>query len=85
MDIYYELVKERESVGRTSEIAISRVEQLTPFPYDLIKLELEKYPNAVVQWVQEEHKNMGPWVYIQSRINHLIRRTMPERRSKRVL
>ncbi|KAL3319584.1 hypothetical protein Ciccas_001735 [Cichlidogyrus casuarinus] len=77
--VYYELVAERHSVGLDDAIAICRVEQLTPFPYDLIKAELEKYPNAYVQWVQEEHKNMGPWSYVQPRLNHLIRRQMNDR------
>ncbi|CAH8642237.1 unnamed protein product [Heterobilharzia americana] len=83
--VYYELDKERRSINKETEIAISRVEQLTPFPYDLIQQDLERYPNAVIQWVQEEHKNMGAWTYIQPRVNHLIFRTMPDRHHNRVL
>ncbi|VDO61244.1 unnamed protein product, partial [Schistosoma curassoni] len=83
--IYYELDKERRSINREADIAISRVEQLTPFPYDLIQQDLERYPNAVIQWVQEEHKNMGPWSYVQPRVNHLIFRTMPNRLHNKIL
>jgi 2-oxoglutarate dehydrogenase complex dehydrogenase (E1) component-like enzyme len=33
--VYYALVQERDSRG-IKDIAISRVEQLSPFPYDLV-------------------------------------------------
>ncbi len=32
-----------------------------------MKQEREKYPNAEIFWVQEEHKNQGCWTYIQPR------------------
>lgn len=41
--------------------------QISPFPYDLVKEECEKYPNAEIIWAQEEHKNQGCWTYIQPR------------------
>lgn len=41
--------------------------QISPFPYDLVKEECQKYPNAEVIWAQEEHKNQGCWTYIQPR------------------
>ncbi|KAF7231961.1 hypothetical protein EG68_08376 [Paragonimus skrjabini miyazakii] len=82
--VYYDLVKERNAIGLDSDIAISRVEQLTPFPYDLVKTDLERYPNAIIQWVQEEHKNMGAWSYVQPRINHLISIALPDRRHNKI-
>lgn len=42
--------------------------QLSPFPFDLVKEECAKYPNANLVWTQEEHKNHGPWFYVQPRI-----------------
>eukprot|EP00959_Pyramimonas_sp_CCMP1952_P305074 6384770-Pyramimonas_sp.AAC.1 len=45
------------------ELAICRVEQLSPFPFDLVARELRRYPNAKVQWCQEEPMNMGAWTY----------------------
>ena len=42
--------------------------QIAPFPYDLVKQECDKYPEADLVWSQEEHKNMGAWSYIQPRI-----------------
>jgi len=41
--------------------------QLTPFPFDLIKQECDKYPNAQIAWAQEEHKNQGGWTYVKPR------------------
>jgi len=83
--VYYDLVKQVQSAGLSKKIAISRVEQLTPLPYDMIKDELERYPNAVIQWVQEEHKNMGAWTYVHPRIEHLIMRELPHRLNKKLL
>ncbi|KAG8860883.1 2-oxoglutarate dehydrogenase E1 component [Tulasnella sp. 330] len=65
--VYYALVKEREQRG-IKDIAISRVEQLSPFPYELITPHLDKYPNSELTWVQEEPLNGGPWTYVGSRI-----------------
>ncbi|KAG5443699.1 2-oxoglutarate dehydrogenase, mitochondrial [Clonorchis sinensis] len=80
--VYYDLVKQRNAVGLDSDIAISRVEQLTPFPYDLLKADLELYPEARIEWVQEEHKNMGAWTYVQPRVNHLIEIAFADRLHK---
>ena len=77
--VYYDLYKERSKKELASSIAITRVEQLTPFPFDLIKAEIEKYPKAQVQWVQEEHKNMGYWTYVQPRINTVLRKMKTNR------
>ena len=57
---YYDLFNERKTNQLDSQIAIVRIEQLCPFPFDLIQAELEKYKNARVCFAQEEHKNMGP-------------------------
>ncbi|XP_041362850.1 2-oxoglutarate dehydrogenase, mitochondrial-like isoform X1 [Gigantopelta aegis] len=70
--LYYELVKEREQKGVVEKIAISRIEQITPFPFDLVKAEIEKYPKASLMWAQEEHKNMGAWMYVQARVKTIL-------------
>jgi len=67
--LYYELIKEREGLGLQSSVAICRVEQLSPFPYDLILKELGRYPHAELVWAQEEPKNMGAWSYVQPRLS----------------
>nr|CDS25693.1 2 oxoglutarate dehydrogenase [Hymenolepis microstoma] len=77
--VYFDIKKHIDSAEKSREIAVARIEQLTPLPYDLIKAELERYPNAAVQWVQEEHRNQGAWSYVHPRIEHLIQREMPNR------
>ncbi|XP_067671132.1 2-oxoglutarate dehydrogenase complex component E1-like [Haliotis asinina] len=72
--VYYELVKEREKKNLVEQIAIGRVEQLTPFPFDLVKAEILKYPRARLCWAQEEHKNMGAWFYVEPRINTILKK-----------
>ncbi|ODN05664.1 2-oxoglutarate dehydrogenase, mitochondrial [Orchesella cincta] len=70
--VYYDLKKARAERGLDNEIAITRVEQISPFPYDLIKDEVNKYANAQLTWVQEEHKNSGAWCYVQPRMRTLF-------------
>nr|GMD57559.1 2-oxoglutarate dehydrogenase, mitochondrial-like [Ipomoea batatas] len=65
--LYYELDEERKKVSG-KDVAICRVEQLCPFPYDLIQRELKRYPNAEIVWCQEEPMNMGAYNYIAPRL-----------------
>uniref|UniRef100_A0A8C9TMI7 2-oxoglutarate dehydrogenase complex component E1 n=1 Tax=Scleropages formosus TaxID=113540 RepID=A0A8C9TMI7_SCLFO len=66
--VYYELVKERRSRGMEDTVAISRIEQLSPFPFDLVKAETDKFPQAEIAWCQEEHKNQGYYDYVKPRL-----------------
>uniref|UniRef100_A0A8C5KCU4 oxoglutarate dehydrogenase (succinyl-transferring) n=1 Tax=Jaculus jaculus TaxID=51337 RepID=A0A8C5KCU4_JACJA len=75
--VYYDLVKERSSQGLEKQVAITRLEQISPFPFDLIKQEAEKYPGAELVWCQEEHKNMGYYDYISPRFMTLLGHTRP--------
>lgn len=68
--IYYDLLEKR-SEKKVKNMAIIRIEQLSPFPWDLVQKELEKYSNATFYWVQEEHMNMGYWHYMEPRFNTL--------------
>ncbi|KAG6372856.1 thiamine diphosphate-binding protein [Boletus reticuloceps] len=65
--VYFTLLQEREDKG-IKDVAISRIEQLSPFPYDLITPHLDKYPNAELLWCQEEPLNNGAWTYVGPRI-----------------
>ncbi len=51
--------------------------QLSPFPFDLVKAETEKYPNADLVWCQEEHKNQGYYDYVKPRMRTTIDRAKP--------
>ncbi|KAF5742660.1 putative 2-oxoglutarate dehydrogenase [Tripterygium wilfordii] len=65
--IFYELDEERRRVN-AKDVAICMVEQLCPFPYDLIQPELKRYPNAEIVCCQEEPMNMGAYSYIAPRL-----------------
>jgi 2-oxoglutarate dehydrogenase E1 component len=71
--IYYELDAEREAMGRESDVKIVRVEQLSPFPWDLVSRELRRYPNAEVVWCQEEPMNMGAYSHMAPRFQTLFK------------
>lgn len=72
--VYYDIVKGR-ALRNVDDVAVLRVEQISPFPYDLVAEEVSKYPNAEVVWRQEESKNMGAWGYVQPRFSTAIRTT----------
>ena len=54
------------------KIAVCTIEQISPFPYDIVKEECEKYSNAELVFVQEEHKNQGAWSYVQPRFQTAV-------------
>ncbi|XP_075163600.1 2-oxoglutarate dehydrogenase-like, mitochondrial isoform X1 [Haematobia irritans] len=65
--VYFDLFKARADKKAESDICLIRVEQICPFPYDLVREIILKYKNADVLWAQEEHKNQGAWTYVQPR------------------
>ena len=74
--IGHELRKRRDA--EKMPVAIIRVEELFPFPGELIANNLAKYPNAKeVVWAQEEPENMGAATYILPRLegvtNQIVR------------
>nr|XP_050850296.1 2-oxoglutarate dehydrogenase complex component E1 isoform X4 [Vespula vulgaris] len=73
--VYYDLKKARAEKTLDDQVAIARVEQISPFPYDLVKKEAAKYPNAELIWSQEEHKNQGAWTYVQPRFHTALNGT----------
>ncbi|NWX02007.1 OGDHL protein, partial [Caloenas nicobarica] len=75
--VYYDLVKERKNQDLEKQVAITRLEQISPFPFDLLKEELEKYPAADLVWCQEEHKNSGYYDYVKPRFRTIVNHTRP--------
>jgi 2-oxoglutarate dehydrogenase E1 component len=62
--IYYELIERREKLGKFN-VAIHRVEQLSPFPSEEVRDII--FNNAQAKrflWVQDEPSNMGVWPYL---------------------
>nr|KAF6470047.1 oxoglutarate dehydrogenase [Molossus molossus] len=75
--VYYDLTRERKARGMVEQVAITRIEQLSPFPFDLLLQEVQKYPNAELAWCQEEHKNQGYYDYVKPRLRTTISRAKP--------
>ena len=72
--VYYELDAEREAGGPEAEkkVAIVRVEQLAPFPWDLVAREVRRYSGAELVWAQEEPKNMGAFTHVMPRLQTVL-------------
>jgi 2-oxoglutarate dehydrogenase E1 component len=64
--VYYDLLEERDRRG-AKDVALVRIEQLAPFPWDKVAAQAALYKNAVPVWCQEEPKNMGAWSFVQPR------------------
>lgn len=67
---FHELVAAREASGHGSH-AFIRVEQIAPFPAEALQAVVSSYPNATVDWVQEEPLNMGAAVFVRDRWEEL--------------
>jgi multifunctional 2-oxoglutarate metabolism enzyme len=66
---------------RQAPVAVVRIEQLYPWPYEQVASVLDRYRNArQLVWLQEEPENMGPWNGVKGRLyeahddSHTIRR-----------
>ena len=58
-----------ERTERDAPVAVVRVEQLYPWPYDRLTEVASRYPNArQIVWLQEEPSNMGAWAFAQDRL-----------------
>lgn len=63
--VYYDLLEDQTKRGQ-DDVAILRVEQLYPFPRELLAAELKRYANATdLVWCQEEPQNQGAWYQIK--------------------
>jgi len=63
--VYYDLLEDQAKRSQ-SNVAIMRVEQLYPFPRELLSAELKRYSAArEVVWCQEEPQNQGAWYQIR--------------------
>ena len=69
--IYYELIQDREA-KKLYNVTIIRLEEIYPFPSELLKKELQKYKLEEIIWCQEESKNMGAWFFIRDYIDEIF-------------
>ena len=72
--VYYDLLAKREELG-IKNIALIRIEQLYPFPYDTLEKIIKPYKNAVkFIWCQEEPSNQGAWFSHRHRLQIVLDR-----------
>lgn len=82
--VYVALKKHREALG-LKDVAITRIEELHPFPWVEVKENLEMYPNAkTIVWAQEEHYNGGAWHYLRDRLDTTLRKIDRQQSSRLV-
>jgi 2-oxoglutarate dehydrogenase E1 component len=69
--VYYTLLEAREESG-FDDVAILRLEQIHPFPFDELRELLAAYPARDIAWVQEEPWNQGAWAFVQDRLKRVL-------------
>lgn len=75
--LYYELFKERQTRELSEKVALIRLEELSPFPFDELRAALKRYAKArEIVWVQEEPMNQGAFTYVEPRVNNLLAETL---------
>jgi 2-oxoglutarate dehydrogenase E1 component len=63
----HDAIAARDEAG--SPVAVVRVEQLYPWPFDQLDEIVARYPQATeLFWLQEEPENMGPWNFVKGRL-----------------
>jgi 2-oxoglutarate dehydrogenase E1 component len=69
--IFYDLVGFRNQ-EKAGDVAIVRLEQLYPFPHDVLQHALGRYHRAKEWvWAQEESQNMGAWSFVEPQLQAL--------------
>jgi 2-oxoglutarate dehydrogenase E1 component len=66
--IYYDLL-DRRTQEKAADVAIVRVEQLYPFPEEMLLRALKRFRKGKeFVWVQEESQNNGAWTFVEPRL-----------------
>ena len=77
--IHYDLAKARAAKGLEDKVALIRIEELAPFPYEDLRDALQPYvsyngKSPEVYWLQEEPRNQGAWTHVSPRIVSVLRK-----------
>jgi len=71
--VYFDLLDARRERG-LQDVAIVRIEELYPFPADLVAGQLALYSQASeITWCQEEPRNQGAWNFVANYLKDLIK------------
>ena len=65
--VFYVLRETREE-GAFNDVAILRLEEIHPFPFEKVRQLLASYSAQDIVWVQEEPWNMGAWFFVRDRL-----------------
>ncbi|MBS0472644.1 MAG: 2-oxoglutarate dehydrogenase E1 component [Proteobacteria bacterium] len=77
--VYFDLMEQRDKLNE-NRVYIVRLEQLYPFPENVLALELNRFPKAELVWCQEEPKNQGAWNFVRDRIEETVQKLGGEAR-----
>jgi 2-oxoglutarate dehydrogenase E1 component len=70
--VYYDLLARRREEA-IDDIALVRIEQLYPFPYEALAAAIARFPRASeFVWCQEEPRNQGAWYQIKHRLERVL-------------
>jgi len=69
--VYYDLLEERKRRD-VRDVHILRLEQLYPFPGDVLCELLAPYRHCRLVWCQEEPRNMGAWTFVSDFIEEVV-------------
>jgi 2-oxoglutarate dehydrogenase E1 component len=71
--VYYDILEARREKG-IQNVAVLRLEQLYPFPHQMLTQELSRFPKAGdIIWAQEEPQNQGAWYCLQHALRTCLR------------
>ena len=75
--VYFDLQDERAKRDEMG-VALIRIEQLNPFPWDEVKAVIDRYDKIKeVFWVQEEPINMGSWDFAEPKLRKVLEDRIP--------
>jgi 2-oxoglutarate dehydrogenase E1 component len=69
--VYFDLMEARDKLNE-NRVQIIRIEQLYPFPENVLALELNRFPRAEIVWCQEEPQNQGAWTFVAPHIERTV-------------
>ncbi len=82
--VYVDLAGSEQRKANTT-VALTRLEQIYPFPGEQLKAAIERFPKVrEVCWVQEEPENMGAWDFVRPELERIIDGRWPLRYVGRV-
>ena len=71
--IFHDLKKQRD-LNKQNDIALIRLEQIYPFPYEDAERIFAQYENTInYVWCQEEPRNQGAWYGQRHRLNRVLK------------